>query len=128
MGEKDKMSFKTEIEFELPKGYIDENGEVHKKGIMRLATAADEIIPLKDVKVQQNPGYLSIALLARVVTKLGTIENINTKIIEQLFTPDIAYLQNLYQTINSVEPIRMQVTCPKCSHKFVTGVPMLGES
>ena len=121
------MSFKTEIEFELPKGYVDKEGTVHKKGIMRLATAADEIMPLKDQRVQQNPGYLSILLLSRVITKLGTLENINPTIIEHLFTPDMAYLQNLYQTINSVEPIKMKVVCPKCSYEFLTAVSSLGE-
>lgn len=121
------MSFKTEIQFELPKGYIDENGEIHKSGVMRLATAADEILPLKDPKVQKNPGYLSIVLLSRVITKLGTLEKIDSKVIEQLFTPDIAYLQNLYQNFNAVEPIRMEVTCPHCQKTFKTEVPMLGE-
>lgn len=121
------MSFKTEIEFELPKGYVDSEGKVHKKGIMRLATAADEIMPLKDPRVQKNPGYLSIALLARVVTKLGTLENIDTNIIEQLFTPDMAYLQELYQSINAVEPFMQRITCPKCSHEFLKAVPSLGE-
>ena len=95
---------------------------------MRLATAADEILPLKDPRVQKNPGYLSIMLLSRVIVKLGTLERIDTKVIEQLFTPDIAYLQNLYQTVNAVEPVQMEVTCPSCSHKFRTEVPFLGES
>lgn len=122
------MSLQTEVSFELPKGYVDANGEVHKRGVMRLATAADEILPLKDPKVQNNPGYLSIALLARVVKKLGTLEKINTNVIEQLFTADIAYLQNLYQTVNAIEPTMIEVTCPKCGNKFHTEVPFLGEA
>lgn len=122
------MSFKTEIPFELPKGYVDEKGEVHKKGVMRLATAADEIMPLKDARVQQNPSYLSIMLLSRVITKLGTLEAIDTKVIEQLFTPDLAYLQDLYQKINAIEPLLMKVKCPHCSETITTEVPFLGES
>lgn len=122
------MSFKTEIPFTLPKGYVDEKGEVHKKGVMRLATAADEIIPLKDVRVQQNPSYLSIMLLSRVITKLGTLEAIDTKVIEQLFTADLAYLQDLYQTANAIEPMLIKVDCPHCSKSFTTEVPLLGES
>lgn len=122
------MSFKTEIPFELPKGYVDPKGEIHKRGVMRLATAADEIIPLKDTRVKGNPGYLSIMLLSRVVTKLGTLEKIDTDTIEQLFTPDIAYLQELYQNLNAIEPIYIKESCPKCNHTFTIEVPSLGES
>ena len=122
------MEFKTEIEFTLPKGYIDENGTLHKEGIMRLATAADEILPLREPKVQANPSYLTIILLSRVITKLGTIESVTPRIIEKLYTADISYLQNLYQTFNAIEPIKMDITCPNCSHKFSEEVPFLGES
>lgn len=97
------MSFQTEFEFELPRGYVDQNGEVHKRGVMRLATAADEIMPLRDPRVQQNPGYLTVILLSRVVTKLGTLQAINNRVIENLFTIDMAYLQDLYQRINMQE-------------------------
>ena len=109
--------FKTQYEFELPKGYMDENGNLHKKGIMRLATAADEILPLKDPKVQQNTSYLSIVLLSRVISKLGTLENISTKVIENLYTVDLAFLQDMYQRINDVEPPTMKVICPNCGHE-----------
>ena len=71
----------TEFEFELPKGYVDHNGEVHKRGVMRLATAADEILPMRDQRVQQNAGYLTIILLSRVITKLGDVKVINTRVI-----------------------------------------------
>ena len=108
----------TEFDFELPKGYVDANGDVHKTGTMRLATAADEILPLKDPRVQQNAGYLSIILLSRVVVKLGTLPAINTKVIENLFTVDIAYLQDLYQRINMLDVPAYQVTCPKCGQAF----------
>ena len=108
----------TEFEFELPKGYVDQNGDLHKKGVMRLATAADEILPLRDPKVQQNGGYLTIILLARVVTKLGTLPMVNTRVIENLFTMDLAYLQDMYQRINMSEMPRYQVTCPHCEQRF----------
>lgn len=121
------MAFETEVNFELPKGYVDKEGNVHKKGVMRLATAADEILPLKDPKVQKNPGYLSIILLSRVITKLGTLEKIDCQVIEQLFTPDMAYLQNLYQKFNAVDPIVLEINCPHCEKTFRMEAPMLGE-
>ena len=108
------MTLQTDYAFELPKGFIDVNGERHNKGIMRLATAADEIMPLKDPRVQQNPGYLSILLLARVITKLGTLEQINTKVIENLFTTDLAYLQDFYQRINTMDEPKYECRCPNC--------------
>ena len=94
----------TEFEFELPRGYVDANGDVHKRGVMRLANAADEILPLRDPKVQQNPGYLTIILLARVI--------------EGLFTMDLAYLQDLYQRINMSEMPVYRVTCPHCNQEL----------
>ena len=108
----------TEFEFELPKGYVDQNGDLHKRGTMRLATAADEILPLRDPRVQQHSGYLTIILLSRVITKLGTLSAVNTRVIENLFTMDLAYLQDMYQRINSIEPPKMTVVCPDCGKVF----------
>lgn len=112
------MDFQTEYEFELPRGYIDQNGEVHKKGVMRLATAADEIMPLRDPRVQQNPGYLTIILLSRVVTKLGALSAVNNRVIENLFTVDMAFLQDLYQRINMQEVPAYKAVCPHCEKEF----------
>lgn len=112
------MSFETEFEFELPKGYIDDQGNLQRKGIMRLSTAADEVLPLRDPRVQQNPGYLSIIVLSRVVTKLGDLKAIDTKTIEKLFTADMAYLQDFYQRINEMENPNIRVVCPRCEHEF----------
>jgi hypothetical protein len=112
------MSFQTEFEFELHKGYVDEEGNLHKDGTMRLATAADEILPLKDPRVQSNPAYLTIILLSRVITKLGNLPSVNTNIIENLFVTDIAYLQALYQRINETASDRIMAVCPKCGHHF----------
>lgn len=96
------MAFQTEVEFTLPKGYHD-GEQLHKSGVMRLATAADEILPLKDSRVQQNPAYLTIIVLARVITKLGSLSDVHTKVIEGLYASDLNYLQTLYERMNSDE-------------------------
>ncbi len=108
----------TAFEFELPRGYVDQSGTVHKRGTMRLATAADEILPLRDQRVQQNPGYLTVVLLSRVITKLGTLSVINTRVIEGLFTMDLAYLQDLYQRINMSEMPVYKISCPHCEQEI----------
>src|SRR5438128_12604426 len=93
-------SFQTEIEFELPKGYLDDSGTLHRRGTMRLATAADEILPLRDPRVQQNEAYLAVIVLARVITGLGTLSEVHTGVIEGLYASDLAYLQRLYEKFN----------------------------
>jgi hypothetical protein len=97
------MAFQTEVEFTLPKGYLDKEGALHREGVMRLATAADEILPLKDPRVQQNPAYLTVIVLARVIIRLGSLADVNTKVIEGLFASDLNYLQRLYERLNSEE-------------------------
>lgn len=119
--------FQTEFSFELPKGYVDGEGNLHKKGMMRLATAADEILPMKDPRVQQNPSYISIILLARVVTRLGTLPAIDTRIIEKLFTADLAFLQDLYQKINQIESPVIKTICPHCNEQIEIEWPFVGE-
>lgn len=109
----------TEFSFTLPKGYVDEEGTVHRDGVMRLATAADEIFPMKDPRVQSNPGYLIILLLSRVITRLGTLPLLSPKIIESLYTADLAYLREFYSRINEHEKARFEVDCPHCG-KAVT--------
>lgn len=112
------MAFQTEFDFTLPRGYIDRDGNLHREGKMRLANAADEILPLKDPRVQQNPGYLTIILLARVVTKLGSLPAVDTRVIENLFTMDLAYLQDLYQRINMMEMPEYKAVCPHCGKEI----------
>ncbi len=112
------MIFQTEFEFILPKGYVDNEGNLQKKGIMRLATAADEVLPLKDPRVQANPPYLTVILLSRVVTKLGNLPMIDTKVVESLFASDFAYLQDFYNRINDSGSPNLRATCPKCGHDF----------
>lgn len=118
------MALQTEYEFKLPKGYLDDTGDLHAKGTMRLATAADEILPLKDPRVQNNPSYLSVILLSRVISKLGTVDDVNPRIIEGLFVEDLNYLQELYRRVNSSEEINLATECPHCKEKVeVSFVP-----
>lgn len=108
------MEFQTEYLFTLPKGYVDRDGNVHREGVMRIATAGDEILPLRDPKVRENPEYLIIILLSRVITRLGSLPMVDTKVIEGLYTIDLAYLQNLYDRINTMEHPVYKGACPHC--------------
>jgi hypothetical protein len=116
----------TEFPFSLPRGYIDGEGNLHREGVMRLATAYDEIAPMKDPRVQANPGYLVLILLSRVVTKLGDLSHINPKVMEGLFSADLAYLQDFYRRINEEGHTRVTVTCPHCEGKFDVEMNDLG--
>lgn len=126
------MAFQTEFRFRLPKGYVDpESGNVHKDGVMRLATARDEIVPLQDYRVQANRAYLVIVLLSRVITKLGDVTDISVSTIENLFSTDLAYLQEFYRKINEEGQPRHHIACPACAQEFeidmVTGNPISDE-
>ncbi len=110
--------FQTEYEFTLPKGYVDSDGNLHREGTMRLSTAADEILPLKDPRVRSNQAYLIIILLSRVITKLGSLAQINPKNIESLYSADLSYLQEFYNRINTNGSTTIDGTCPKCEHEF----------
>ena len=110
----------TEHEFTLPIGYLDTDGTLHREGVMRLATAADEILPLKDPRVVRNPAYLIVILLSRVVTRLGTASPITPKVIEELYAKDLAFLQDLYNEINRLDDKREEAICPQCQHEFQT--------
>jgi len=112
------MAFKTEFEFTLPRGYVDKDGNVHQKGVMRLATAKDEIVPLQDYRVQNNRAYLVLILLSRVISKLGDLNAINPNVIENLFSSDLAYLQEFYRKINEDGSAKVSVKCPECDHGF----------
>jgi hypothetical protein len=111
---------RTEFDFELPRGYLDPSGRLHKTGTMRLATARDELLPLHDDRVRDNPAYLTVVLLARVVTRLGDIEgeDVRANVIENLFASDLAFLQDLYRRINTEGHSRAAVTCPACHERF----------
>ena len=109
---------RTEVSFTLPKGYVDTAGTLHREGTMRLATARDEIEPLRDAEVRQNEAYLSVLLLARVVTRLGGVADVTPEVIEGLYAADFDHLQRLYERLNTNGEAVGSVTCPSCSHAF----------
>jgi hypothetical protein len=108
---------RTEFDFVLPRGYVDADGVVHRTGTMRLATARDELLPLYDGRVKERPEYLSVVLLARVITRLGDVEPTDW-VIEHLFASDLAFLQDLYRRINQEGHTRAALQCPACRHDF----------
>jgi hypothetical protein len=108
----------TEFPFVLPRGYVDDSGQVHRDGVMRLATARDEILPQRDPRVRENEAYLTVILLSRVVTRLGSLGQVTSGTIEGLFASDLAFLQDLYRRINQEGHSQAAVTCPSCKHDF----------
>jgi hypothetical protein len=121
------MTLQTEFEFTLPKGYIDGEGNLHRQGIMRLANAKDEILPLEDPRVRRNEAYLLVILLSRVITKLGDLRDINPGVIEKLFAADLGYLQDFYNRINGNGSSKHTVVCPPCDEKFEVELEPPGE-
>lgn len=127
-----RETFQTEFSFTLPRGFVDRAGGVHREGKMRLATARDELMPTWDDNVKRNPAYLTVILLARVITQLGDLgpDDINNSVIENLFAADLAFLQDLYRRINSEGTTRAVVKCPSCNEEISVDVAggRLGES
>lgn len=113
---------RTEFDFVLPRGYVDRTGTVHRHGTMRLATARDELVPLHDDRVRENPAFLTVVLLGRVITRLGSVDDIHPGIVENMFAADVAFLQDLYRRINSEGHTRASVACPACQHEFTVDV------
>ena len=113
-----QAELRTEFPFILPRGYVDSSGTVHREGVMRLATAKDEIIPLRDPRVRENEAYLPVLLLSRVITRLGRVGEVHPGIIENLFASDLAFLQDLYRRVNQEGTSQAAVTCPACNHEF----------
>ena len=126
----EQRALRTEFEFELPRGYVDRSGTVHRHGVMRLATARDELVPLHDDRVRENPAYLTIVLLGRVITRLGTLDEVQGGILENMFASDVAFLQDLYRRVNQEGHTRASVTCPACNRDFTVDMAggRLGES
>jgi hypothetical protein len=116
------VGLQTQFEFELPVGYVDPSGNVHRHGVMRMATARDEIMPLRDPRVLDNEAYLTVILLSRVITRLGSLDAISTGIIEGMYAADLAFLQELYRRINQEGHTRAAVQCPSCKHEFAVDV------
>jgi len=121
------MTLQTEFNFTLPRGYVDGEGNLHKNGTMRLATAMDEIAPLRDPRVKANQAYLVVILLSRVITKLGSLSDVSTKVVEEFFSADLAYLQDFYRRINENGTSAVSTTCPECNHVFEVELASLGE-
>ncbi len=121
---------RTEFAFLLPRGYVDDAGTLHRDGVMRLATARDELVPLRDDRVRENPAYLTVVLLARVITRIGSVTDVHAGVVEELFATDLAFLQDLYRRVNTEGHTRAAVTCPSCDHTFAVDVAggRLGES
>ena len=126
----DRQPLRTEFNYELPRGYVDQDGTVHKAGVMRLATARDELLPLYDARVQENAAYTTVVLLGRVITSLGTLGAVTSGMVENMFASDVAFLQDFYRRINAEGHTRIAVTCPECSHRFTADLAggRLGES
>jgi hypothetical protein len=126
----ERATMRTEFEFELPRGYVDGDSVLHRYGAMRLATARDELLPLYDERVQENAAFTTVVLLARVVTRLGTVPVISTQVVENMFASDVAFLQDFYRRINAEGHTHAAVTCPECSHRFTIDLAggRLGES
>lgn len=117
----------TEYEFVLPRGYVDDSGNLHRKGTMRLATAMDEIAPMKDLRVRSNQAYFSIVLLSRVISRLGTLDEVNTGMIENMFAADFSYLQDFYRRINENGHPNVPALCPNCNTEFEVELGPPGE-
>jgi hypothetical protein len=128
--ENGRQPLRTEFSFELPRGFVDQDGTVHKSGVMRLATARDELLPLYDARVQENAAYTTVVLLGRVITSLGTLGAVTSAVVENMFASDVAFLQDFYRRINAEGHTRIAVTCPECSHRFTADLAggRLGES
>ena len=116
---------RTEFPFLLPRGYVDTTGTVHRDGVMRLATAKDEIVPQRDPRVRENEAYLTVLLLSRVITRLGRLGEVHPGIVENMFASDLAFLQDLYKRINQEGTTQAAISCPACNHDFT--VEMAGE-
>lgn len=113
-----EVMLQTEYEFSLPCGYLDERGDLHRHGVMRLATALDEVEPLRDPRVSSNQAYLSILVLSRVLIRLGEISPVPPVLVERLFSADFAYLQDLYVRVNELGTSMVETECPSCGTHF----------
>ncbi|MGH8001657.1 MAG: phage tail assembly protein [Brasilonema sp.] len=123
-----KDSLCTEFAFTLPRGLIDAQNRVHRHGVMRLATAKDEILVQKEPKVQENPAYGVLVMLSRVITRLGSFNQVNSDLLEELILPDISYLRELYNRINQQGNALIPTQCPHCNTEFSVKLKLAGES
>ncbi|HEX6353553.1 phage tail assembly protein [Actinophytocola sp.] len=122
MAEQTSSGLRTEYPFTLPRGYVDEHGRIHRDGVMRLATARDELTTQADQRVRANPAYLTVLLLERTVTTLGDLAAVDTFVVENLFASDLAFLQDLYRRVNADGHTEVAVSCPHCGTDFAVDV------
>lgn len=113
---------RTEFGFLLPRGYVSPDGTVHRDGVMRLATARDELVSQRDDRVRENPSYLTVVLVSRVLVRLGGIEDVHAGVVENMFASDLAFLQDLYRRVNQDGHTQAGVQCPNCQHEFAVDV------
>lgn len=120
--------FSTEFDFILPGGLIDAQGGIHSQGVMRLATAKDEISVQKDRRVKDDPAYGVLVMLSRVIIRLGNLPSVTPEVLEGLFTRDLAYLREFYNRLNQQGDAYIPVQCPQCSTQFSVELSLSGES
>ncbi|GAB4137355.1 MAG: hypothetical protein Fur0037_02400 [Planctomycetota bacterium] len=110
---------KTEYTFELPKGYVDEKGQTHRKVTLREITGADQEAMLNP-QLRNNPAKMLTALLARVITKLGTLEGrqVDAGVTADMFKSDRDFLILKLKEIDSGPEMDIDVECPDCGKKF----------
>jgi len=118
-------TLRTQYAFTLPRGYVDASGAVHREGVMRLATARDELEPLRDPAVRENEAYLTVLLLARVILRIGDQTTITPELVEGLYAADFDHLQRLYERINSDSEAAGRVDCPSCGLVFVVDLSQI---
>jgi hypothetical protein len=128
--EDEQAALRTEFDFELPRGFLGDDGTLHRSGTMRLATARDELLPLFDAKVQEHPAWTTVVLLGRVITRLGSLPKVDAGVVERMYASDVAFLQDFYRRINAEGHTRIAITCPACEHRFTADLAggRLGES
>ncbi|AFY42422.1 phage tail assembly protein [Nostoc sp. PCC 7107] len=122
------INIQTEFNFTLPRGLLDVDGNLHRQGVMRLATAKDEIIVQKNRAAQENTAYAAIAMLSQVIICLGDLTIITPDLLENLFSRDLAYLREFYNRINQQGDAEIPVQCPQCQTNFHVELALSGES
>ncbi|WP_310481335.1 phage tail assembly protein [Chamaesiphon sp. VAR_48_metabat_403] len=126
MRRKDNLT--TEFSFTLPRGLIDDRQRVNRQGVMRLATAKDEIIVQQDPHVRENPAYGVLIMLSRVITRLGSYTSVTPDLLENLQILDIAFLREYYNQINQQGEAKIPTQCPHCNTQFAVKLELAGES
>ena len=110
---------KTEYTFELPKGYVDKDGTLHREVVLREITGADQEAMLNP-SLRNNPAKMLTALLARVIIRIGTLEKkkIDTSVTAGMFKSDRDFLISKLKEIDSGPDMEIDVECPDCGRKF----------